>query len=105
MKHTNTEQHSPLKGDATTMRRGTVGILMILTSLPLWFFDRTTHVIAHLLGKCFYGDHYSQTVDGIAGDASCGFNIDMHLSFFLIIVLILGVILYVSSKKTSEENS
>ena len=77
---------------------------MVLTSLPLWFFDRTTHVITHLLGKRLYGDRYLKALDGIAGDASCGFNIDMHLSFSLIIILILGVLLYVSSKKTSQEN-
>ena len=87
------------------MHRGTVGIFMILISLPLWIVDRITHVIAHLLGKCLYGDRYLKALDGIAGDASCGFNIDMHLSFSLIILFILGMLLYVSSKKTSEENS
>ena len=63
--------------------------------------DRLTHFVSTVLGKMICGDHYIQPVNGIVGDTSCGFNTDMHLVRSLTVVLILGMVLYISSKKKS----
>lgn len=82
--------------------KGRIGII-IISVLTTWIVDRTTLAVSTVLGKFICGDRYMQPVNGIVGDISCGFNIDMHLTFILIIVLILGIALYISSKKTPKE--
>jgi hypothetical protein len=47
------------------------------------------------------GDRYMCAVNGMVRDRTCGFNTDMHLSFVLCILFILGIILYIFSKRAS----
>ncbi len=72
---------------------------LIALSILTWIFERLTTVPSAIIGKLICGDSYMQAVDGKVGDMSCGFNTDMYLSFSLVIFLVLGVILTVSSKK------
>ena len=72
-------------------------MFFILLSLLVWLIDRLTYAISALLGKLIYGDRYMQTIDGIIGDPSCAFNVDMYLAYSLSTVLIFGIILYLSS--------
>ena len=81
------------------MGKRITGIFFILLSLLVWVTDRLTHFISTQLGKIICEDHPMHTVDGMLGDSSCGFNIDMHLSYSLFTVLISGVIFYISSRK------
>ena len=85
------------------MEKKTVGSFFILFSLLVWLIDRLTHAISTMLGKIMCDDRYMKPVDGIAGDSSCGFNIDMHLAYSLFSILILGIVLYISSTKENLE--
>jgi len=84
------------------MKKRNTGIFFILLSLLFWLTDKLTHTISTMLGKIIYGDRYMQTADGVIGDPSYGFNIDMHLSFSLMIIFIFGILLYISSHKEIE---
>ncbi len=74
-------------------------MFFILLSLLVWLIDRLTYAISTMLGKIICGNQYMQSVDGIAGDSSCGFNTDMHLTYSLFTVLIMGIVFYISSHK------
>lgn len=88
----------------TNRHKGTAGIILILAALVIGIVDRMTQIISTLLGQFLYGERYLEPVNGILGDSSYGFNTDMHLSFSLIVVLILGILLYISSKQKSSVN-
>jgi len=75
------------------------GVFFIFVSILLWSIERTTQSLSTFLGKLLCGEKYLQLVDGVVGDMSCGFNIDMHLTFILMVMLIFGGVLYISSKK------
>lgn len=81
------------------MEKRNTGIFFIWLSLLLWLTDRLTHTISTMLGEIICGDRYMQTVDGMIGDPCCAFNIDMHFSYLLSTVLILGIVFYISSRK------
>ena len=85
------------------MHKGRIGIIIIISVLTIWIVDRTTESVSTVLGKLICGDRYMQPVSGIVGDLSCGFNIDMYLTLILTIVLILGIVLYVRSKKSLKK--
>ena len=72
---------------------------MIKTSLLLWIIDAVTKVFSSVIGKLVCGDSYMCEVDGVVGDCSCGFNTDLHLTFVLMTILILGLVLVISAKK------
>jgi hypothetical protein len=74
--------------------------LMIATFL-FWVLDRLTHIFSTLIGEMVCGDRYMCAVNGMIRDRTCGFNTDMHLSFVLCILFILGIILYIFSKRVS----
>jgi len=75
-------------------------ILLMVVTLLVLLFERTTGKLSDLLGKWLCGSRYMQAVNGHIGDESCGFNTDMHLSLLLIILFTLGVVLYIISRKT-----
>ena len=75
-------------------------MLLMVVTLLVFLFERTTGKLSDLLGKWQCGSRYMQAVNGHIGDESCGFNTDMHLSLLLIILFMLGVILYIVSRKT-----
>lgn len=85
------------------MRKKTIGRFFILLSLLVWLTDRLTHAISAMLGKIICGDQYMQFVDGMVGDFSCGFNIDMHLAYSLFTLFLLGILLYYSSLKETVQ--
>ncbi len=69
----------------------------------MWLTDRLTDIISTMLGKTICGDRYMQAVDGMIGDPSCRFNIDMHFTFSLIIVFLFGVLLYIASVRETMQ--
>ena len=69
-------------------------------SLLVMVVDRVTNSISTFIGEIICGDTYMCPVDGIVGDCSCGFNTDLHLTFSLVVTLIFGFLLYISSKKS-----
>ena len=81
-----------------SMRR-TTGAVLAIGALLAWLTDRFTHAISDRLGKTVCGDRYLQAVNGTVGDASCGFNADLYLTVFLMLVLLAGAVLYLTGKK------
>lgn len=77
----------------------TWGKSLIIISFVIWTIDFLTSIFSTLIGEMICGDEYMCPVEGIVCDKSCGFNTDMHLSLFLLILMLLGIILYRRSKK------
>ena len=77
----------------------TLGKSLIILSVVVWIFDLLTHLVSTLIGRMVCGDEYMCPVDGVVCDKSCGFNTDMHLSFVLMVLILLGVVLYHRSQK------
>ena len=86
-------------GDTDDMNKAKVGVIIMTVSLLVMVVDRVTSSISTFIGELICGDTYMCAVDGIVGDCSCGFNTDLHLAFSLVVTLILGFLLYLSSKK------
>ena len=76
-----------------------IGKILIISSILLWMFERLTNSISTLLGKLICGESYMNPVNGEISDLSCGFNTDMHLSFTLVILLIIGLISYILASR------
>ena len=79
--------------------KGRVGIGISLIALLAWTVDKMTQSLSTALGKLLCGESYMKPVDVTVGDHSCGFNTDMYLSLLLAILFLLGLVLYVLSKK------
>ena len=84
------------------INKKTIGILVITLSLFTWMLNRMTQYVSILLGKVMCEEHYMHVSGGMTDDLSCGFNIEMHLTYSLFSVLILGIVLYISSRKEVE---
>ena len=82
--------------------RGTLGILMIISSLLVLIVEMLTHSTFRILDQMIFGDRKMQIVNNIIGDNFHGLNTDMHFERSLVIILILGVLLYSSSRKETE---
>jgi hypothetical protein len=50
-----------------------------------------------MLGRIICGDQYLKPVKGVMDDNACGFNMDMYLLAFLLIVLVSGLVLFFTS--------
>lgn len=81
------------------LKRARIGIFMIKTSIVVWLIDAVTKVFSTAIGKLVCGEAYMCPVDGEVGDCSCGFNTDIHLTFVLMSILLLGLVLLISAKK------
>jgi len=75
------------------------GIYISVISLLVLIVDRMTGLISTFIGKQICGDQYMCPVEGVVCDRSCGFNTDMYLAFFLVLVLLIGIALIISSQK------
>ena len=84
------------------MYRGAIGILLIVGSLLVLAVDRLRDTVSTILENIIFGNSKMQLVNGIGGDHSYGLNMDMHLERSLIVIMILGIVLYISSKKETE---
>ena len=84
------------------MYRGTIGILLIVGSFLVLVVDRLRDTVSTILENIIFGNSKMQVVNGIGGDHSYGLNIDMHLERSLVVILILGILLYISSRKGTE---
>ncbi len=73
------------------------GILLISTSLALFLIERLSQSFSRLLGKVICGESYMQPANGVIGDASCGFNMDMYMTVGLSAAAVTGVILVIAS--------
>jgi hypothetical protein len=84
------------------MYRGIIGILLIVGSFLVLFVDRLRDTVSTILENIIFGNSKMQVVNGIGGDSSYGLNMDMHLERSLVVILILGILLYISSRKETE---
>ena len=75
-----------------------IGLTLIISSICVWVIDRSTRVMSDLFGELFCGAAYLQPVNGVVGDVSCGFNIDMYLAACLFILLLVGSALSIGPK-------
>ena len=80
------------------MDRRKIGITLIIGALLLWMVEKSTQNISLILGKMRCGDHYMQAVDGIVGEQSCGFNDDVYVASTLLVLLLTGFVLRITSK-------
>ena len=80
------------------MSRTVIAKALITGSVLVGLFDRVTRGISTLFGKIRCGDRYIQPVDGVIGDMSCGFNDDMYLLVFLLVMFLAGIALYLKEK-------
>ena len=76
-----------------------IGIVFILFSLIIWVVDKFTNSISIILSKIICDNHAIQAISGIVTDPSCRFRIDMHFTFFLLLTLVLGLVLYMLSRR------
>ena len=76
---------------------------MIVLSILVFAVDRLTQSISTFFGKLICGERYLQAVNGVVGDASCGFNMDMYLSICLLGVFIVGLILVIISRNDTGD--
>lgn len=84
------------------------GRSIIIVIFLMFFYEKFTSNISTTIGHLYCGKDYMKKVNGIAGDPSCGFKIDMYLSATLVLLLILGIVLSISSnhqKKDKKEFS
>ncbi|WP_415406497.1 hypothetical protein ACLHDG_12085 [Sulfurovum sp. CS9] len=84
------------------MYRKTIGILLIIGSFLVLVVDRLRDTVSTILENIIFGNSKMQVVNGIGGDHSYGLHIDMHLERSLVVILILGILLYISSRKETE---
>ncbi len=68
-----------------------IGKLLMAGSLLIGLFDRLTSRISDFLGRLYCGGDYLQPVDGVVGEASCGFDADMYLMVILIALFLVGL--------------
>ncbi len=84
------------------MANKNIGITLIFASIMVWVIDRFTQVISSIISEIYCGDRYMKPVDGIVGDLSCGFNADMYLAAFLIIMFLVGLLLLIFAKRRNQ---
>jgi len=81
------------------MGRRKTGISLIVGALLLWLIEKPAQSISSFIGKIRCGDEYMQAVEGIVGEQSCGFNDDMYVASLLLIMVLSGFILHITSKQ------
>jgi len=80
-------------------QKRTTGLILMTVAFFIWIVDRFSHIVSTALGQMICGDTYMKAVDGVVGDCSCGFNMDMYLTAILFALMLIGVILYLFSKR------
>ncbi len=78
------------------------GITIIFLSVLIFTIERLTQSISTLLGKFICGDRYLQPVNGVVGDMSCGYNIDIYLTSMLLGIIVNGVMLVFILRKSND---
>ncbi len=79
-----------------------LGRILTVSSILLWFIDRSSSIISANFSRILCGDHYLQPVNGLLGDDSCGFNADMHFTALMFLILITGIALIIISPAQNE---
>ena len=70
------------------------GISLSFLSITAWAADRFSgNLISTGIGKWLCGDQYMQLVDGVLSPQSCGFHTDLHLTGLLLLALVVGILL------------
>jgi len=82
-----------------------IGLILITVSILVFLINKVSLIIPTFLGELYCGERYMQAVNGIVGDVSCGFNVDMYLFIFLFIILLIGVAVVITTRRTKVENS
>ena len=70
------------------------GFFLIVCSVLLFLLDRFTSLLSGALGKLICGAEYMRPVNGVICGKSCGFNMDLYVTVFLMGLLLAGVFLF-----------
>ncbi len=81
------------------MTKKTIGILLIILSVVTWLIEHLSLLLSISLGQLYCGEHYAQEVGGIISDSSCGFNMDIYLNVFLILISLIAILLIFKKDK------
>ncbi len=75
---------------------------LLFTALPifLFFIERSSLVISNAAGKLYCGAAYLKEVNGGLSEQVCGFDSDMNLIAFLLIMMLSGMFMLVKARKT-----
>jgi hypothetical protein len=76
-----------------------LGITIVLISSVVLIVNRFNTTFSDFAGKLFCGKSFLQPVNGVLGEASCGFKADMYVALTFTATTILGLILIFVSKK------
>ena len=79
------------------MNNRRLGTILIASSVLLWLINRFSYIISFYFSRLLCGKLYLQPVDGILGDVSCGFNVDIHFTALMFLVLITGIAVLIIS--------
>jgi len=79
------------------MNKRRLETILITGSVLLWLINRFSYIISSYFSRLLCGELYLQSVDGILGDVSCGFNEDMHFTALMFLVLITGIAVLILS--------
>ncbi len=88
----------PIAGVRMDQRKSTGSVLLVL-SMGTFILDRLTGTVSDALGRMVCNGRYLKPVRGMVGDMSCGFNADMYLSVFLLVLFVAGGLLVIASGK------
>ena len=73
-------------------------------SLLLFAVNGLTHSVSAILDSIVLGEYKMQALNAVmAGNDTSVSTMDMHLERSLVVMIILGLVLYVSSQKETEE--
>jgi hypothetical protein len=72
-----------------------IGMVSLVGFFLIGLIDHFSLAISSAIGKLYCGDSYMQAVNGVTGDVSCGFNMDMYLIAFVVVGLIISLIVTV----------
>lgn len=82
------------------MNKKTFGILCLGLGFGLWVLERITGAISGIWVNSVCG----ASAHDIPGDGECGFNYDMYVVLIALLVVLVGVVLVIWSKKDQSKN-
>jgi hypothetical protein len=81
------------------------GFFLVIFSLVMLVVNRFSPLPSDALGRLICPTRYLQPVNGVVGDPSCGFNLDIYLAVALLLTGLAGAILLrLARRKTANTN-
>lgn len=81
------------------MTKRKVGAILIAIAIILFIIERVTTAISNVVGRIACGEVYLTPVAAVNGGGICGFNMDIYVVAFLLLLCIIGIILVIIPKK------